>query len=135
VAIYDDGTPAAYERTHGKGHAAVIGTFVGEQNQLEPASMHPLADALVEWAGLERPALCASAFVELRRLTAPGGEFIFLFNHGAQPAEVECTIPLRGTPKRVREITRAETVPVDGSVFAVRIVLPAETVRVYRIDY
>jgi len=135
VAVYDDGTPAAYERAHGKGHAAVIGTFVGEQNQLEPVSMHPLADALVEWAGLTRPALRASAFVELRRLTAPGGEFVFLFNHGAQPAEVECTIPLRGTPKRVREITRTESVPVDGSVFAARIVVPAETVRVYRIDY
>jgi beta-galactosidase len=135
VATFEDGTAAAFEGLHGKGRAIVLGTFAGECNQTDPVPMHPLADALIGWAELARPALRSSGFVELRRMTAPEGELVFLFNHGAQPADVDYTLPLRAPAMRVRELVRDEAVTASGQSVHLMVTVPAETARVYRIDY
>jgi beta-galactosidase len=135
VATFEDGTPAAYERAHGKGRAIILGTFAGERNALEPVPLNPLGDLLVEWAGLARPDLRASNFVELRRMTAPAGELIFAFNHGPRAARLEYSLPLTRTPRVIREIVTGAFVAPEGAAFRLTTDIPAESVRVYRIEF
>ncbi len=135
VASFEDGTPAAYERRQGRGRAIVLGTFAGERNQLEPVAMHPLADILAEWAGLTRPSLQASAFVEMRRASAPKGELVFLFNHGTQAAEVSATVPLAVPAARLRELVTGTSLTAPAGPLAIRTTIPAESARVYRVEY
>ena len=54
-----------------EGPRTLLGSFAGERNATDPVAMHPLGDLLAEWAGLARPALTASGFVEVSRLPAP----------------------------------------------------------------
>jgi beta-galactosidase len=135
VATFGDGSPAAFERRHGSGSAIVLGTFAGERNQLEPVAMHPLGDLLADWASLSRPSLSSSSFVELRRMSSPRAELVLLLNHGAQPAQVSLDLPLTGPAARARELTTGEDVPTRGVAFTLAVTVPAETVRVYRIDH
>ena len=134
VATYPDGQPAAYERAHGKGRALLLGTFAGERNQLDPIPMHPLGDALIEWAGVTRPGLKSPAFVELRRMMGPAADFVFLFNHAAEAAEVEASLPLTAPPSAVRELVSGETLRPSGAAFTVKTTLPGQSARVYRLD-
>jgi beta-galactosidase len=135
TATFGDGTPAAYERRHGRGKAIVLGTFAGERNQTDPVAMHPLADLLVEWADLSRPALTSDAFVELRRMSAPGSDLVMLLNHAPRPAQVEYTLPLVSAPSRIRELVTGTTMAAGGRELALRVPVPAESVRVYRVEY
>jgi beta-galactosidase len=140
VATFDGGAPAAFERAAGKGRAIILGTLAGERNAIEPVDMNPLGDILAEWAGLERPVLAASRFVELRRMTAPDGELVFVFNHGSEAAHVTCTLPLIRAPRSIRELVAgapAPAVPAAGAAaitFRLDTDIPAQSVRVYRID-
>ena len=135
VATWDDGQPAAFERAHGKGRALLLGTFAGEHNQQAPIAMHPLAGALVEWAGLTTSPMRSASFVEVRRMSASRGEFLFLFNHNTQAAEVEYTLPLAAVPSRIVEVVAGEPVKAAGKTLALKLALPAESVRVFRIEY
>jgi beta-galactosidase len=135
VATFEDGAPAAYERAHGKGRAIILGTFAGERNALEPVPMNPLGDLLVEWARIAVPDLRSSGFVELRRMTAPDAELVFLFNHGTQPARVAYSLPLGRTPRAIREVVQSLAVAGKGQAFRLDVEIPAESVRVYRIDF
>jgi beta-galactosidase len=137
VARFDDGTPAAVERAEGKGRALLLGSFAGERNATDPVAMHPLGDLLAEWAGLDRPALTSSSFVELRRLTAPHGELVLLFNHAAEPARADLRMDLTRVPRSILEIVGGGGPPVPGGqrTFRVAAEIPGEQVRVYRIDY
>jgi beta-galactosidase len=134
VATFEDGAPAAFERTHGQGRAIVLGTFAGERNATDPQPGHPLGDLLLDWAGVHRPPLTASAFVELRRLSAPGGEWVLLFNHGTTPARADYVLDVSGDVRTVTEVVTGVTQAAGGRQVALRVELPAESVRVYRID-
>jgi beta-galactosidase len=135
VATFEDGNPAAYERQVGKGSAIILGTLAGEANQLEPAPMHPLADRLIEWAGVARPPLRASAFVELRRMSAADGDLVFLFNHGLGVVTVDYTLPLAKPARRIRELVAGESLATAGPAFHLATEVPPERARVYRIEY
>jgi len=140
IARFEDGVPAAFERAAGKGRAIILGTLAGERNATDPVAMHALGDLLAEWAGLARPSIKSSAFVELRRLGGPAGELVLLFNHGSQAARVEFDLPLERVPRAIRElVTGTAIVPgragSTGSAFRLDTEIPAERARVYRIDY
>jgi hypothetical protein len=140
VARFDDGADAAFERAVGKGRAIIIGTLAGERNATDPVAMHPLGDLLIDWAGLARPALTSTSFVELRRLSAPSGEVVLFLNHGSQAARVELAIPLARTPRAIRELVTGAEVPVGppmpaGAAFRLAAEVPGERVRAYRIDF
>ena len=135
VASFEDGVPAVYERAHGKGHALIIGTFVGEQNSIDPAANHPLGGLLADWAGLTRPRLAASSFIELRRMVAPGGELALLSNHAASPARVEYEWSTLHPAGRVVELTSGTPMDAAGDTVRLTIEIPAESVRVFRVDY
>ena len=135
VATFEDGTPAAFERQEGAGRAIILGTFAGERNALEPVPMNPLGDALVEWAGLQRPDLRSSTFVELRRMSAPRGEVVVLINHGPKAARVDYACPLGRPASSIREVVTGATIVPTGATLTVTQKIPGESVRVYRIDY
>jgi beta-galactosidase len=136
TATFEDGTPAAFERAHGRGHAMILGTFAGERNTTDPVPGHVLGDRLARWAGLTRRELQSSGFVEARRMTGPGGELVFLFNHGTVPVTVAYGVPLTRVPRRVREIAGGTDCPTPASAkLEIAIEMAPESVRVYRVDY
>ncbi len=141
VATFEDGSPAAYERAHGKGRALIIGTFLGERNATDPVAGHPLGDLLADWASVGRPRLASSSFVELRRMAAPSGELLLLFNHGQQPARVDYEWALPWPAASARELVtgapldaRGGPARIAGNVARISGEIPAESVRVYRVD-
>ncbi len=135
VATFPDGTPAAFENRYGKGSAIILGSFAGQRNELSPQTMHPLAGILAVWAGLTLPDFTAPALVELRQMTSTEGRLVFFFNHGKQPASVAFSTILDKSAAKVQEIVTGMAIPSEGSRFQVKTEIPAESVRVYRIDY
>jgi beta-galactosidase len=135
VAYSADGTPVAFESNFGKGSTIVIGSFVGQENYREAIEMHPLAAILADWAHLTKPALHAPALLELREMQATSGRFVFLLNHGQSPATVEFTRALEKPASRIREIASAQEVRPTGTSLTIRSEVPAQAVRIYRIDY
>ncbi len=135
VATFTDGTPAGYEHAYGKGSVILLGTFAGQWNEAKPATMHPLGGILAKWAGLREPGLKAPTLVELRVMEAEKGSFVFLFNHGEKMAEVEFAGELARPAVSVREIMTGEASKAEGKRFAVKTEVPAQSVRVYRINY
>lgn len=136
VAFFEDGSPAAYQRRHGKGSALVLGAFAGQINETKPAAMNPLGGILARWAGLEAPALSSSSPVELRILTAGSGRMIFLFNHGGEAAHVKYTLDLKEPVAGVRELVSGEAVAAPRAAqFEIELTLPPRSVRVYRVDF
>ena len=135
VATFSDGTPAGYEHAYGKGGAILLGTFAGQWNEAKPVTMHPLGGILAKWAGLAIPELNAPALVELREMDGEKGHLVFLFNHGEKPAEVDFAEDLQRPTAGVHEIVTGATLKGDGRRFAVKTEVPAEAVKIYRIDY
>ncbi|HVH72395.1 MAG TPA: beta-galactosidase trimerization domain-containing protein [Candidatus Dormibacteraeota bacterium] len=135
VAAFADGTPAAYQCAYGNGDAILLGTFAGQRNDSNPQTDHPLAGILARWAGLSTPPVKAPKLVEFRQLDAARGQFIFLFNHGKQPARVEFNAKLPQEARGIREIVTAQVLTADGRRFHVETEIPSESVRVYRIDF
>lgn len=135
LARYEDGEAAAVERAHGRGAAIILGTFAGEANQLEPQPMHPLADLLIEWAGVARGSLAATPFVEARRMAAPSGEFVILLNHGASASRVTWQAPLARAARHARELVEGRPAEIAGTTLSLDLEVPGESVRVFRVDY
>ena len=135
VATFADGTPAAVENAYGKGSAMLLGTFAGQENEAKPVGMHPLGGILAKWAGLKEAELQAPALVELREMESPEGKMVFFFNHGEQGAKVEFAEELQRPATSVREIVTGDMRKTEGKRFAVKTEVPAQTVRIYRIDY
>ena len=135
VATFADGTPAAYEHEYGKGSAILLGTFVGQSNEAKPVAMHPLGEILVKWAGLAAPELTAPPLVELREMDCAKGHLVFLFNHSGEAAQVEFAENLPRPASAVQEIVTGKRGEPSGKRFGVNTQVPAQAVRIYRIDY
>jgi beta-galactosidase len=137
LAFFDDGSPAAYERKHGKGSAILLGAFAGQINETKPVSFHPLGEILTKWAGLTLPDLKSSLPVEVKQLISPNGKVVLLFNHGKETAKVILTVPLSKPATRIRELVMgtSDEEKDKNSKFQLNVEIPAQSVRVYRIDY
>lgn len=135
VATFDDGTPAAYQRAHGKGSVIVFGAFAGLINETKPLVMNPLGAILAEWAGLAAPQLKWTEPVEVRQMLSPQGRMVFLFNHGDNPSPVEFSAILNKPAGKVREITTGQTLRTAGTDLRIQVQLPPRSVRVYRVDF
>jgi beta-galactosidase len=135
VAKFADGTPAAYEHQYGKGKAILLGTFAGQWNEANPEPFHPLGDILSKWAGLTLPILKAPALLELREMDGPQGQFVFLFNHAESTAKVDFVETLEKPAVKVREIIAGDSLQPEGNRFSVTTEVPAQAVRIYRIDF
>ncbi len=135
LAFFEDGSPAAFERKHGKGSAIILGAFAGQINETKPTAMHPLGEILARWAGLAIPEPQSSAPVELRELYAPSGRFVFLFNHGKEASRVDYALKLEKPASRIRELMTGQSLEAQPNHIRLRVEIPAQSVRIYRIDY
>ena len=135
VAVTHEGTPIAYENHYQKGQAIILGGFAGEENYQHPVAMHPLLGLLARWANLSEDKLRAPGLLELRQMHAPNGRLVFFFNHGENPASVVFSRQLEKAPARIREITSGEQVSATGTDLNLKIEVPPESVRIYRIDF
>ena len=135
VAHASEGSVLAYENGFKRGSAIVFGSFVGQQNYLEPMEMHPLAGILAQWSGLSMPVLAAPGLIELRQMYSPRGRVVFLFNHGEKPGKVEFWRTLEKPATAIHEIVTGKTEHPTGSRLAIKIEVPPQSVRIYRIDY
>jgi len=135
VAFLTNGMPIAWENRHNKGSAIVLGSFAGEQNYEHPLRMHPLAKILAEWARLSQPKLDAPSLLELREMQAPRGRLIFFFNHSERTASVKFRRDLEKPASGIREIMTDEKITTAGTSLLLRTEVPAQSVRLYRIDF
>jgi len=131
VALAADETPIAFENPYKKGRAVIFGSFAGQENYEHPVAMHPLAEILVEWAGLSQPEFHAAASVELRQMQAPQGRLVFFFNHGDRAASVDFRRALEKPAVTVREITTGEKLQPAGMELHLNLEVPPGSVRVY----
>lgn len=135
LARASDGSVLAYETRFKKGSAIVFGSFVGQENYREPRQMHPLAGILAEWSGLSAPHLLAPELVELRQMYSDNGRLVLLFNHGVKPAQIEFERTLEKSATAIHEIVTGHSQNPAGSYLDVKTEIPAQSVRIYRIDY
>lgn len=153
LAYFEDGSPAAYEHHYEKGSAIVAGTFFGQANVTPEAlsrqraniivgnmpgakssAPHPLGGFLISWAGVTPPDLKTNTPLDVQQLVAESGRMLFVINWETQPAAFELIIPLDKPAKQVREVTTGSTVPGAGPRITIRGEVPAQGVRVYRLD-
>jgi beta-galactosidase len=135
VAVTSEGTPIAYEHRFQKGNAVAFGGFAGQENYERPLPMHPLAGLLARWAGLSEPNLRAPERLELRQMYAPKGRLVFFFNHADEPAAVEFARTLERPAARIWEITSGQEVTPTGTGLNLKAEIPAQRVRIYRIEF
>ena len=155
LAYFGDGSPAAFEHPYGRGRAIIVGTFPGQANETPEAlarqganivvgslptegrnGPHPLGGFLASWAGLSLPELKTSVPVDVQQLVTDSGRMVFLINWEDRAADVDLTVPLEKAPRQVREITSGKSLaPGGGARVQIRGEVPAQAVRVYRIDY
>jgi len=135
IAVTSDGTPIAYEHRFHKGNAAVFGGFAGQENYERPFRMHPLAGLLAQWASLSAPNLRAPQQLELRQMCAPKGRLVFFFNHADEPASVEFGRTLERPASRIWEIMTSQVVTPTGTELTLKASIPAQSVRIYRIEF
>ena len=136
LAFLADGTPIAYENRYKKGSAIIFGSFAGQQNYQHPVAMHPLAGFLARWANLSEPELHAPGLLEIRQMYAPQkGRWVFLFNHADKPASVHFVRSLERPASGIREIVTGQKISPAGANLDLRSEVPAESVRIYRIDF
>lgn len=154
VAYFEDGSPAAFAHSYGKGSAMIVGTYLGQANETPEAiarqranivvgnlpgdrgitaGPHPLGKVLAEWAGLSLLELKASVPIDVQQLIAPAGRMVFLVNWGLQAAEVELTVPLERPAQRVREISSGRVLDA-GAPLHIQVEVPSQGVRIYRVD-
>jgi len=135
VAVTEDGTPIAFENKYEKGSAIILGSFAGQENYKHPVAMHPLGGLLAQWAGLAEPKLRAPALVELRQMYAPKGRLVFFFNHSDKPSSVEFSRRLEKPASSIREITTGQHAAQGGPTLNLKMDVPPQSVRIYRIDF
>ena len=157
LAYFEDGSPAAFEHKYGSGSAIVVGTFPGQANETPealsrqrsnivvgnmPASpearaagLHPLGGYLAAWAGVSAPELKTSGPIDLQQLVADSGRMVFLINWETAAAKVELSLRLEKAARRVSEVTTGQAAGAGGMQVRIEAEVPAQGVRVYRVDY
>ena len=88
VARFPDGRAAAVASTYGKGKTLMLGSFVSAAYQTTPtAEVERFYRSLVDWAGVQLPAVVERGGVEVRYLESGARTLVFAFNHARQPVD------------------------------------------------
>jgi beta-galactosidase len=135
VGFFSDGSPAAFEHHFGKGSTLILGSFAGQANEQKPVVQHPLGGILARWAGLTLPDFKAPGLVELRQMISTDGQFIFFFNHGGRPSTVVFKTLLEKPASKIQELITSQSLTATGLCLLIKTEIPAEAVRVYRVDF
>jgi beta-galactosidase len=102
------GRPAVTRHAHGAGTAWYAGTRLG------PAAMRALTDKVREAAGVEPVLPGLPERVQATVREGDGRRFLFLLNHGEQPAEIELPEPMTDLLTPGTGAARALTLPARG---------------------
>jgi len=73
--------------------------------------------------------------LELREMYAPQGRLVFFFNHADEPASVEFGRTLERPASRIWEIMNGQVVTPTGTNLNLKAEIPAQSVRIYRIEF
>jgi hypothetical protein len=68
-------------------------------------------------------------------MSAPSGRLVFLFNHATTAGRAQFRRSLEKPATSITEIITKQKLTPTGNQFNVETELPAESVRVYRINY
>jgi hypothetical protein len=68
-------------------------------------------------------------------MASPRGRFVFFFNHSKLPAQVDFQRVLEKPASAINEIVAGQKFPPTGINLELKAEVPAESVRIYRIDY
>jgi len=140
LARFADGAPAVVENHYGKGEAILVGSFLAMayQRQHEEATKQLLL-GLARAAGVA-PEISVSgdntSQVEVRRLEANDGQFLFAFNHSDQAAEAKISVRLPWDVREARSLNNEQKVTFRQSAdgLSIEAPLPARGIWVVRLD-
>lgn len=116
---FADGEPAIVENAYGRGHAILVGTFLGLacQRQQAPAT-EELVRALARAAGVESEVVVSgreTSQVEVRRLVGANVQFLFAFNHAAARADTTLSVRVLWEVGTARDLTEDRDLRVQES--------------------
>lgn len=66
---------------------------------------------------------------------APKGRLVFFFNHAEEPVSVEFGRTLERPASKIWEIMTSQVVTPTGTELNLKASIPAQSVRIYRIDF
>jgi beta-galactosidase len=119
LARFADGAPAIVENTYGKGKAILVGSFLAmayERHQNEATKQVLLG--LARAAGVAPEVVVAgsnTSQVEVRRLEGSGVQFLFAFNHSAQPADARITVQVPWSVREARSLSDEQMITFTQS--------------------
>ncbi len=90
IAKFADGSPAMIAAKHGRGQTLMIGSFLSLAYQrTRDRNLEEFFQGLLDWAGVERPALVSDPLVEVRSLEGRDYALYFIFNNGEKETNAE----------------------------------------------
>ncbi len=137
VARFEDGAAAAVMSTYGKGRTLMLGSYVSSAYQTNPTPEAARFFAgLLEWAGVTLPVAVDGSPLEARHTESGEAAVLFLFNHGAGPAQSTVSLRRPAGEYVAEDLTSGSAVPLtrtaDGVSLDVR--LPPAGVQVVSIS-
>ena len=113
LAHFSDGQPAIVENSFGRGKAILAGSFVGlAYQQKQDAVTGKFLVSLAKAARVTpqvRVSGAGTSKVEVRRLISENEQFIFVFNHAANPANATISLRLPWHVQNARDLVSDET--------------------------
>ena len=105
VARFSSGAPAAVVSRYGAGKTLALGSFLGAALEQQPdPALERFFAALLEWAGVERPARVSGSAVEVRLLESGRERIAGIFHHAAVAAEAEIVLALGEGPWQATDL-------------------------------
>ncbi len=112
LAHFSDGEPAIVENSFGRGKAILAGSFVGlAYQQKQHAVTGEFLVSLASAAGVTEEVHVSgpgTSEVEVRRLISESEQFIFVFNHSANPANTTISLRLPWHVQNARDLVTDE---------------------------
>jgi beta-galactosidase len=136
VARFEDGSPAAVMSAFGQGRTLMLGSCLSAAYQSTPtAEAERFYAGLLAWAGIALPVTVSGTPLEVRYLESGGDTLMFVFNHGATPAQSDVSI--RRPPGSYGATDLIDGQPVDvtrtGDGLRIKIGLAPSAVSVLRV--
>jgi beta-galactosidase len=116
VARFADGTPAMIASSHGRGKTLLVGSFLSMAfERTRERNLEEFFQGLVEWAGVERPALVSDSKIEVRTLEGAGYALYFIFNNGEKESVAEIKLYPPFSVSTVRDLFTNQTVTYQSA--------------------
>jgi beta-galactosidase len=140
LARFANGEAAMVQNSFGKGRAVLIGSFAGLAYDRQPdPSTARLLLSLAKAAGVTAEVQVSdpsAADVEVRRLVSSRSQYIFVFNHAAQPADSTLSIRLPWKAGACHDLVTHQAVDFEtaGEHVVLRKKLGAKDIWILRLD-